>query len=173
MRNRRKTLLRDHLVPEVTIQSQPYLRPSPCEDLKDFSCGFHLVWLLRGLHPPVVCIFAWFPPSHGYSWCPFHGLHFCGLHFVVVSTLPWFSSLCGSHPPCGYSVVSLPWFALSWFTLCRGFHPPMVCIFTWFPPSLWLLCGVPLMVCTITWFTLCRGFHPLVVTPWCLSWILA
>ena len=42
MRNRRKTLLRDHLVPEVTLkaylkhtQSQPYLRPSPLEDLKD------------------------------------------------------------------------------------------------------------------------------------------
>ena len=37
MRNRRKTLLRDHSVPEVTIQSQLYLRPSPCEDLKDLS----------------------------------------------------------------------------------------------------------------------------------------
>ena len=42
MRNRRKTLLRDHLVPEVTLkacpkhtQSQLYLRPSPLEDLKD------------------------------------------------------------------------------------------------------------------------------------------
>ena len=42
MRNRRKTLLRDHSVPEVilqayleNIQSQPYLRPSPLEDLKD------------------------------------------------------------------------------------------------------------------------------------------
>ena len=44
MRNRRKTLLRDHSVPEVIlqacskhIQSQPYLRPSPLEDLKDLS----------------------------------------------------------------------------------------------------------------------------------------
>ena len=42
MRNRHKTLLRDQLVPEVTLkacpkhtQSQPYLRPSPFEDLKD------------------------------------------------------------------------------------------------------------------------------------------
>ena len=42
MRNRCKTLLRDHSVPEVTrkaclqhAQSQPYLRPSPLEDLKD------------------------------------------------------------------------------------------------------------------------------------------
>ena len=42
MRNRHKNLLRDHLVPEVIlqaypkhIQSQPYLRPSPLEDLKD------------------------------------------------------------------------------------------------------------------------------------------
>ena len=42
MRNRRKTLLRDHLVPEVIlqaypkhIQSQPYLRPSRLEGLKD------------------------------------------------------------------------------------------------------------------------------------------
>ena len=42
MRNRRKTLLRDHSVPEVTLkaclkhtQSQPYLRPSSFEDLKD------------------------------------------------------------------------------------------------------------------------------------------
>ena len=40
--NRRKTLLRDHSVPEVTLkacpqhtQSQLYLRPSPLEDLKD------------------------------------------------------------------------------------------------------------------------------------------
>ena len=42
MRNRCKTLLRDHSVPEVTLkaypkhtQSQPYLRPSPLKDLKD------------------------------------------------------------------------------------------------------------------------------------------
>ena len=42
MRNRHKTLLRDHSVPEVIlqaypkhIQSQPYLRPSPLKDLKD------------------------------------------------------------------------------------------------------------------------------------------
>ena len=42
MRNRHKTLLRDHSVPEVTLkacpqhaQSQPYLKPSPLEDLKD------------------------------------------------------------------------------------------------------------------------------------------
>ena len=42
MRNRHKTLLRDYSVPEVTLkacpkhaQSQPYLRPSPFEDLKD------------------------------------------------------------------------------------------------------------------------------------------
>ena len=42
MRNRHKTLLRDHPVPEVTLeacpkyaQSQPYLRPSPFQDLKD------------------------------------------------------------------------------------------------------------------------------------------
>ena len=42
MRNRHKTLLRDHSVPEVTLkacpkhaQSQPYLRPSPYEDLKE------------------------------------------------------------------------------------------------------------------------------------------
>ena len=46
MRNRRKTLLRDHSVPEVIlqacpkhIQSQPYLRPSPLEDLKDLPQG--------------------------------------------------------------------------------------------------------------------------------------
>ena len=42
MRNRCKTLLRDHSVPEVTLQAYPkqaqsqlYLRPSPLEDLKD------------------------------------------------------------------------------------------------------------------------------------------
>ena len=142
-----------------------------------------------GFHPPVVSTLPWFPPSHGfhlsvvstlcgysvvctlllfassrgYSWCPFHGLHFHGLHSAVVSTLPWFASLCGSHPPCGYSMVSLPWFALSWFTLCRRFNPLVVCIFTWFPPSLWLLRGVPFVVCTITPFTLCHGFHPPVV----------
>ena len=39
----------------------------------------------------------------------------------------------------------------------------MVCIFAWFPPSLWLLRGVPFVVCTITWFTICHGFHPPVV----------
>ena len=42
MRNRRKTLLRDHSVPEVILQAGPkhtqsqlYLRPSLLEDLKD------------------------------------------------------------------------------------------------------------------------------------------
>ena len=42
MRNRCKTLLRDHSVPEVTLKacpkhalSQPYLRPSPFKGLKD------------------------------------------------------------------------------------------------------------------------------------------
>ena len=47
MRNRRKTLLRDHSVPEVTLkaypkhtQSQPYLRPSPLEDLKYLPQGW-------------------------------------------------------------------------------------------------------------------------------------
>ena len=42
MRNRCKTLLREHSIPQVIlqacvkhIQSQPYLRPSPLEDLKD------------------------------------------------------------------------------------------------------------------------------------------
>ena len=46
MRNRRKTLWRDHAVPEVklrlaqgTIKSQPYLRPSPFKDLKDLPCA--------------------------------------------------------------------------------------------------------------------------------------
>ena len=46
MRNRCKTLLRDHLVLEVTLkacpkhaQSQPYLRPSPFKDLKDLPCA--------------------------------------------------------------------------------------------------------------------------------------
>ena len=46
MRNRRKTLLRDHSVPGVTLkaylkhtQSQPYLKPSPLEDLKDLPIG--------------------------------------------------------------------------------------------------------------------------------------
>ena len=114
--------------------------------------GFHPVWLLCGLHPPVVCIFPWL----------LHGVPFMVCTFVVY-TLLWFPPSRGSPPPCGHSVVSLLWFALSWFTLCRGFHPPVVCIFVWFPPSLWLLRGVPFMVCTITWFTLCCGFHPPVV----------
>ena len=165
------------------------------------SCGFHLSVVSTLCGYSVVCTLLLFASSCGYLWCPFRGLHFCGLHSAVVSTLPWFASSRGSHPPCGYSVVSLPWFALlwftlslwfppsrglhlcvvptlpvvtpcgvpfvvctiTWFTLCHGFHPPMVCIFTWFPPSLWLLRGVPFMVCTITWFTLCCGFHPPVV----------
>ena len=53
MRNRRKTLLRDHSVPEVTLkaypkhtQSQLYLRPSPLEDLKDLPFIFLLENLL-------------------------------------------------------------------------------------------------------------------------------
>ena len=167
------------------------------------SHGFHLSMVstlcgYSGLHPPVICIFpwllmvslpwfalSWFTLCHGFHppivptlpvvtpWYPFCGLHFHGLHSAVVSTLLWFASSHGSHPPCGYSMVSLLWFALLWFTLCCGFHPPVVCIFTWFPPSLWLLRGVPFVVCTIAWFTLCHGFDPLVVTPWCPSWILA
>ena len=65
MRNRCKTLLRDHPVPEVTLeaclkhaQSQPYLRPSPFEDLKDLphSCIFtvHSRKPSRHMSPPVV-----------------------------------------------------------------------------------------------------------------------
>ena len=53
MRNRHKTLLRDHSVPEVTLkaclkhtQSQPYLRPSLLKDIKDLPswiiCSIHL-----------------------------------------------------------------------------------------------------------------------------------
>ena len=127
------------------------------------GCPFHGLHFCS-LHSAVVSTLPWFSSLRGSHppmitpWCPFCGLHFCGLHSAMVSTLPWFASSCGSHPPCGYFVVSLPWFALSWFTLCCGFHPPMVCIFTWFSPSLWLLCGVPFMVCTIMWFTLCHGF---------------
>ena len=149
------------------------------------SCHLHLCvvptlpWLLRGV-PSVVCTFMvdslpWFPPSHGLHlcvvptlpvvtpWCPFRGLHFRGLHSAEVSTLPWFASWHGFHPPCGYSMVSL-----SWFALCRGFHPPVVCIFTWFPPSLWLLRGVPSVVCTfmvytLPWFPPSRGLHLRVV----------
>ena len=75
MRNRRKTLLRDHSVPEVTLkvcpkhaQSQPYLRPSQFEDLKDLPSmvdnptseisvpqednryfSFNLFWLKTGI----------------------------------------------------------------------------------------------------------------------------
>ena len=132
---------------------------------------FALSWftLCRGFHPRIGLHLRVVPTLPVVTlWCPFRRLH-----SAVVSTLLWFASSCGSHPPCGYSVVPLPWFALLWFTLCRGFHPPVVCIFAWFPPSLWLLCGVPFVVCTIMWFTLCRGFHPLVVTLWCPSWILA
>ena len=142
-------------------------------------CSFHppVVSTLCGYS--VVCTLLSFASSRGYSWCPFCGLHFRGLHSAMVSTLPWFASSCGSHPPCGYSVVSLPWFALSWFTHCHGFHPPVVCIFTWFPPSLWLLCGVPFrglhhhMVYTLPLFPPSHGLHLRVVptlpvvTPWC------
>ena len=169
--------------------------------------GFHPVWLLCGLHPPVVCIFpwllcgvpfmvytllcvstlpSWFPPSPVVTpWCPFRGSHFCGLHSAVVSTLPWFASLHGSHPPCGYFVVSLSWFApsrglhsavvstLPWFASLRGSHPPcgyfMVSL-SWFAPSRGLHSAV---VSTLPWFASSRGSHPLVVTPWCPSWILA
>ena len=146
------------------------------------SHGFHLSMVSTLCGYSVVCTLLLFASSHGYSWCPFCGLHFRGLHSAVVSTLPWFASSCCSHPPCGYSVVSLPWFALSWFTLCCGFHPPVVCIFMLFPPSLWLLRGVPSMVCTfmvytLLWFPPSRGLHLCVlptlpvVTPWVsLSW---
>ena len=137
----------------------------------------------RGFHLPMISTFPWFPLS-------------CGFHPPVVSTFPWL--LCGFHLSmvstlCGYFVVCT---LLSFASLC-GFHPPVVTpgvpsvvctsvVYTllWFPPSrgfhlcmvptlLWLLHGVPSMVCTIMWFTLCHGFHPLMVTPWCLSWILA
>ena len=92
------------------------------------SCHLHLPVVTRGV-PSVVCTFVvytlpWFPPSRGLHlcvvptlpvvtpWCPFCGLRFHSLHSAVVSTLPWFASLRGSHPPCGYSMVSLLWFAL-------------------------------------------------------------
>ena len=118
------------------------------------SCHLHLCmvptlpWLLRGV-PSVVCTFMVYTLSRG-----FHP-----------PTLPWFASLRGSHPPCGYSVVSLLWFALSWFTLCRGFHPPVVCIFTWFPPSLWLLRGLV----SLAWCVPFRGLHSAMVST--LLWL--
>ena len=117
------------------------------------SCHLHLPVATRGI-PSVVCTFMvytlpWFPPSCGLHlcmvptlpvvtlWCPFHGLHFHGLHSVVVSTLPWFASSCGSHPPCGYSMVSLLWFAPS----C-GLHSAMVSTLWWLlhgvHPGFWL-----------------------------------
>ena len=169
-------------------------------------CGLHppvvciFPWLLCGV-PFMVCTFMvytllWFPPSRGLHLCvvPTLSVVICGdvswfapshgLHSAVVSTLPWFASSHGSHPPCGYSVVSLSWFALSWFTLCCGFHPLLVCIFAWFPPSLWLFVvslswfapsrGLhSAVVSTLPWFASSHGSHPLVVTPWCPSWILA
>ena len=145
-----------------------------------------LLWFLpsRSFHLPVVT--PWFPPFRGFTLCGYsvdctlllfaslHGFHppvvtrgvpsvvctFRSLHSAMVSTVPWFSSLHGSHPP-----VVTPWcpfhgLRFCGLQLCCGFHPPVVCIFAWFPPSLWLLHGVPFVVCTITWFTLCRGFHP-------------
>ena len=165
------------------------------------SCCLHLPVVTRGV-PSVFCTFVvytllWFPPSHGLHlrvvptlpvvtpWCPFRGLHFHGLHSAVVSTLPWFASLCGSHPPCGYSVVSLSWFApsrglhsalvstLLWFASSHGSHPPcgysMVSLL-WFAPSRGLHSAV---VSTLLWFASSCGSHPLVVTLWCPSWILA
>ena len=45
--------------------------------------GFHLPWLLCGIHPVVVSTLPWFPPS-------------CSFHSAVVSNLPWL--LCGVHP---------------------------------------------------------------------------
>ena len=144
-----------------------------------------------GFHPPVVSTFPWFPPSHGfhlsvvstlcgysvvctlllftsshgYSWCPFHGLHFRGLHSAVVSTLPWFASLCGSHPPCCYSMVSLSWFAPS-----RGLHSAVVSTLLWFassrgshPP-----CGYSMV--SLSWFEPSRGLHSAMVST--LSWLL-
>ena len=53
MRNRRKTLLRDHSVPEVTIQSQPYLRPSPLEDLKNLSMPTFVVGMIWDAFNPI------------------------------------------------------------------------------------------------------------------------
>ena len=157
-------------------------------------CGFHppvvstvvsTLWFHTLCGYSVVCTLLLFASSCGYSWCPFHGLHFRGLHSAVVSTLPWFASLCGSHPPCGYSVVSLLWFALSsglhsamvstlpWFASSRGSHPPCgysVVSLLWFAPSRGLHSAV---VSTLPWFASSHGSHPLVVTLWCPSWILA
>ena len=149
------------------------------------SCGSHLSMVSTLCGYSVVCTLLLFASSRGYWWCPFHGLHFCGLHSAVVSTLPWFASSRGSHPPCGYSVVSLLWFApsrglhsavvstLPWFASSCGSHRSCgysVVSLSWFAPS----CGLHSdVVSTLPWFASSHGSHPLVVTLWYLSWILA
>ena len=112
------------------------------------SRGFHLSMVSTLCGYSVVCTLLLFASSRGYLWCPFCGFHFSGLHSAVGSTLPWFASLHGSHPPCGYSVVSL-----SWFVPSHGLHSAMVS--------------------TLLWFASSHGSHPLMVTPWCPSWLLA
>ena len=64
MRNRHKTLLRDHSVPEVTLkacpkdaQSQPNLRPSPFKDLNDLpdvECPYK--WSITGFSLNLVAL---------------------------------------------------------------------------------------------------------------------
>ena len=73
MRNRCKTLLRDHSVLEVIlqaclkhIQSQPYLRPSPLKDLKDLpTCAKNFSKSLeQEVNPLTNCWRAWTSTSN-------------------------------------------------------------------------------------------------------------
>ena len=80
MRNRCKTLLRDHSVPEVIlqacpkhIQSQPYLRPSPLKDLKDLP--IHTEYLVELFKYPGTGNHILMDTADGYGMTPMIGLY--------------------------------------------------------------------------------------------------
>ena len=123
--------------------------------------GFHLLWLLHGIHPVVVSTLLWCPPSHGF-------------HSAVVSNLPWLFR--GVHPgfwlklawkwqfswlpsvvstSCGDSVVSaiLKHILLPWLSGRKWNHSLFV---NWLP-GLWLEISLEMTTFVVTTCDVC-GF---------------
>ena len=124
-----------------------------------------------GLHSAVVSTLPWFPPS---LWL-LRGVPFVVCTFVVY-TLPWFPPSRGLHlcmvPTLPVVIHGVPFVVctITWFTLCRGFHPPVVCIFAPTLPVVTSCCpfrglhhhvvytAVVSTLLIFTWFPPSRGY---------------
>ena len=107
MSNRCKTLLRDHSVPEVRLkaypkhtQSQPYLRPSPLEDLKDLPTtnGLDLTMIIMSKMLDLTTVCLW----QKYMWISAEtDLDKCDVYLTLMKS-GHFSAAC---PKQGYKII--------------------------------------------------------------------